>query len=393
LIAADNAAAERTLILMSAGTADRRRTMGRLGAEIAAQVDWARLAESLRARKLLSSLGPNVVELAGGQESVEFTHAVDEAITTGHRHASFLQLLSTRAIGMLGDAGIRAATLKGPVLGQAIYGDIGRRLSSDIDLLVAPEQLNAAVEVIRGLGYAAPADHVEESGLPMLHFVLVHEGGDLPAVELHWRVHWYERSFARDRLLPPDINPAGDWRPERAAELVALLLFYARDGFAGLRLASDLSAWWDVCGRDLPAGAVPDVLSAYPKLERAVVAATRAAEETVGLPAGEILGRRSKVTSRERIAARLADPSPVASESQLYADMGLIDGLLMPPGGFRAFVRRQLLPPAEVLDEHSRAADRSRARSPAARCVGVLARYCATLARLTRAPERPPRPD
>ena len=381
-------AAERTLTLLSAGTAARRQLMHGLAEELSPRIDWSRLAESLRARKLLSSLGPNVIELARGKESGDFSRAVDEAITTGRRHASFLQLLSGRAIGMLGDAGIRAATLKGPLLGQAIYGDLGRRISSDIDILVAPEQLTAAVEVIRSLGYGAPADHVETGGLPMLHFVLVHEGGDLPAVELHWRIHWYERDFARDRLLPPDIHRAGDWRPEPAAELVALLLFYARDGFAGLRLASDLSAWWDVYGHDLPPGAVTDVLRAYPLLERAVVAATRAAEETVGLPARDILGGRSKLTSRERVAARLANPSPTASEAQLYAEMGLVDGLLMPPGGFRAFVRRQLLPPAEVLDEQSRAAARPRARSPLARCVGVLARYCATLARLTRPPER-----
>ena len=335
-----------------------------LAVELSAQVRWAELAEGLRARKLLPSLGPRIIELAGGLAIDEFSAAVDQSVAAASRHGSFLQLLSTRAIGMLADQGVRSAALKGPMLGEAIYGEPGRRLSSDIDLLVPSEQLQAAVDVIRLLGYGPPADYVEESGLPLLHFVLVHEGGELPAVELHWRVHWYEISFARERLLPPEIDPSGGWRAEPAAELIALLLFYARDGFAGLRQATDISAWWDAFGADLPPDAVPGLLRAYPALARAIRGAAEAAHATVGLPAAQIIGSGVKVGARERLAARLADPSPRSSEAQLYADMGLIDGLLTPTGGLRAFVGRQLLPPAEVLDEQSRHASRARARSP-----------------------------
>src|SRR5205814_8803590 len=100
---------------------------------------------------------------------------------------------------------------------------------------VAPEHLKRAVEVVRELGYARPTDYVDSSGLPLLHFALVHERDELPPVELHWRIHWYETRFARERLLAPDGAP--DWRPAPVDELAALLLFYARDGFTGLRQA------------------------------------------------------------------------------------------------------------------------------------------------------------
>ncbi len=50
-------------------------------------------------------------------------------------------------------------------------------------------------------------------------------------MELHWRVHWYERSFAHERLLPPTPDdPPQNWRPAPADELAALLLFYAGMG-------------------------------------------------------------------------------------------------------------------------------------------------------------------
>jgi hypothetical protein len=378
---------ERQLILLSAGTSARRAAMSDKADRLIAAADWPRLAKTLHWRRLLTTLGPRIVELAKGRESDDFRATVDQAIEAGRRHGAFLQLVSLRAIAMLADAGIRSTALKGPLLGEAIYGDPGRRPSGDIDLLVAPEQLQAAVEVVRGLGYGAPTDYVDDSGLPLLHFALAHERGELPAMELHWRIHWYERSFACERLLPAAVDPIGDWRPARVDELAALLLFYARDGFVDLRLASDLSAWWDTYGADLAFAALDEVVHTYPALARVVPVAARVAEKIVGLPAAQVVQDIPKLGIRERMAVRLANPHPRSSRAQLYADMGLIDGLLMPPDGFREFVRRNVLPPSEVLDQQARHAARRRARSPLGRGAGVVARYGLTLARLMRAPE------
>jgi Uncharacterised nucleotidyltransferase len=378
--------AERQLILLSAGTAARRQVLRVRAERLIEEVDWQRLVETLGGRRLLPTLGPRVLELAQGRADNDFAEAVTRAVDAGRRHSAFLQLVSLRIIAMLADAEIRCAALKGPHLGEAIYGDPGRRMSSDIDLLVAPEQMSAAVEVVRELGYEAPVDHVEANGLPLLHFVLVHERGELPPVELHWRIHWYERNFSRERLLPPVVDPLGQWRPAPVYELAALLLFYARDGFIDLRLASDLSAWWDVCGAELSPGTLGDLLHLHPALARVIPVAVRAAERTVGLPAARILGDTGKLDLRERTAVRLVNPNPHSSRSQLYADMGLIDGLLAPRGGFRAFVRRQLLPPGEVLDQQARHGAKRRRRA-VGRFAGVLARYSLTMTRLLRPTE------
>jgi hypothetical protein len=376
--------AEQRLLLISAGTAARRRAMAEQAERLTVGMSWPLLTETLRQRRLLPTLGPRVVELANGRASEDFRAAVSQAIESGRRHGVFLQLVSLRAIAMLAEAGIRSIALKGPLMGEAIYGDAGRRPSSDIDLLIPPARLRAAVEVIRTLGYGAPTDYVSASGLPLLHFVLVHEDRQLPAVELHWRVHWYERNFASERLVPPVVDPLGEWRPQPVDELAALLLFYARDGFIDLRLASDLSAWWDLYGEETHDGALYEVVSSYPELARVIPASLTVAEKMVGLPANQIMGSTHELGLRERMAVRLANPHPQASPSQLYADIGLIDGLLMPPGGFGRFVRRQVWPPAEVLDQQARHAARRRARSPLSRSAGVLARYGLTLARLAR---------
>jgi len=354
---------------------------------LAGDVNWSRLAENLRLRKLLPVLGPRILDLADGSASEGFAAAVERALETGRRQGALLQLVSVRIMAMLADAGICCTPLKGPLLSEAIYGDSGRRLSSDIDLLVATERLQAAVEVVRGLGYDAPTDYVERCGLPRLHFALVHERGELPPVELHWRIHWYERSFARERLLPPAEDLLGDWRPALADDLAALLLFYARDGFISVRLATDLSAWWDTYGIELPPGALDELLHTYPAFARVVPVAVKVAEKIVGLPAAQIIGDTPKLGLRGRTAVRMANPNPHISQSQLYANKGLIDGLLTPSGDFGAFVRRELLPPREVREMQARHGARRRARSSLARFAGMLARYSMTMASLVRSPE------
>ncbi len=381
--------AERQITLIAAGTVARREEEDELARSLLADVEWSRLEEALRVRRLLSTLGPRLLELAGDRAATGFAVAVEDALAAGRNHGGFLSLVSLRVSAALAATGIRSQPLKGPALSEAIYGDPGRRLSSDIDLLVAADQLQAAVAVVRELGYRPPADRTDRGGLPQLHFALPHSHGELPPVELHWRVHWYERDFARERLLPPAADPPAGWRPAPADELASLLLFYARDGFIDLRMAADIGAWWDSRGGELRAGAIDEVVRDYPRLRRVIHTGLRVAQRTVGLPANEVAIDVPGLDLRDRLAIRLADPNPRGSEAQLHAEMGLVDGLLMPRGDLRAFARRQILmPPHEDPDRHGpeeghAKGKESRLRYAArvlVRC-GVLGRYALAILR------------
>jgi hypothetical protein len=376
---------EYSLLIVSAGTAERRERERERAAELAETADWSLLADLLRAGRLLPTLGPRLIELVGDRSDGSFTAAVEEAVGAGQLQDALLLMIGERLHGALGEAGIRAAELKGPRLGAELHGEAGRRLSSDIDVLVEPGQLAAAVEVARSLGYAPPSDHVEANGLPLLHFTLEHEQGELPPVELHWRVHWYEPRFAAERLLPASAGSAVEWRPAPADELAALLLFYARDGFTGLRQATDVSAWWDRHGEELAAGELDEIAAAYPELARALAVASRVAARTVGLPPGLLAAGRA-LDSKESLALRLANPWPYASSQQLYAEIGLIDGLLAPPGGLSAFFRRQVAPPRAVLREHAERAMDGRVNTTLGYSVRVLGRYGLALGRLAHRP-------
>lgn len=55
--------------------------------------------------------------------------------------------------GQLAELNIRCLFLKGPVLGQELYGDLSQRTSRDLDFLVPMEQLEDAETLLIRLGY------------------------------------------------------------------------------------------------------------------------------------------------------------------------------------------------------------------------------------------------
>ncbi|HEY1834198.1 MAG TPA: hypothetical protein VGG08_07165, partial [Solirubrobacteraceae bacterium] len=126
------------------------------------------------------------------------------------------------------------------------------------------------------------------------------------------------------------------------------------------------------------------LLERYPQLSRAARAAAATAERVVGAPLPAMLGPSARPGIRGSAAVHLANPNPSCSQSQLFADIGLLDGLLAPPGGLGAFARRQLIPPRQTLLEHARHGGRRRARWRLTRLLGVLARYVRASGRLVR---------
>ena len=282
--------------------------------ELLPGADLDALAAALHRRRVLPLLGTRLIELAGAESLPgHFVEAVERA-RREHRAAALARLARLEVVlAALREHGIAAASLKGPLLAERVHGDVGLRSPGDLDMLVAPGDLHAASEVLQGLGHLPPADPLDARGLPRLHLALGH--ATEPAVELHWRVHWYEEEFSA-RLLDPD--PVDD--------LAALLLFYARDGFHGVRLLADITAWWDRHGGG--PGLLAGHAAAHPRLARAWRAAARVAEDLGGIPRGGLLARAPD--RRADAAARLASWSQHGSREQLAANAHLVDGLLAP---------------------------------------------------------------
>jgi hypothetical protein len=198
------------------------------------------------------------------------------------------------------------------------------------------------------MGWIPAHDWTGADGRPLLHFVLVHPHG-LPAVELHWRVHFYEGEFAAAALARA--RPAGSGlRLQDGDTLTCLALFYARDGLTGVRLAADAITLWERMGA--PERPLAGAYAAHPALRPALAAAGIALARVAQEPDDRLLGSVA-VPPGARRALGLADPLLRMDPRQRLADVALVDLLLAPPGELRAAFARQVVPPTLLLRQHS----------------------------------------
>ena len=145
--------------------------------------------------------------------------------------------------------GIRMLSMKGPLLSMELYGDPGMRTSKDLDLMVSPEDLSRAGEVLKGLGYELEQNPCATTPLRHKYYNLIenekHEvyfRGEI-CIELHWQ-HDYQTEQSFDDLwerreerpfmgVKTAVMGADDRYP-------ALFIHAAEHGFMRLRWLLDL---------------------------------------------------------------------------------------------------------------------------------------------------------
>jgi hypothetical protein len=352
-------ARERRLIQLLCGTKARRRArLGEISA-LLAEVDTVRLVALLKRIGLLVLIGRRLLAL-GLRDAPELERELESSIGPARKWGTATELASLEVLHQLEVAGIRALPLKGSLLARELYGDVAARSSIDIDVLVAPDDLRSAVTAVAELGWRWQPSVWRVGGLPTLHETLVHPS--LPRVELHWRVHWYEQRFAVDALARAQQSATGEpLQMEPVDGLVTLMLFYARDGFAGLRFPTDAATWWDVrCSESNTSPPLDAVLRRYPELIGPVRVASVLLCDLVGLPTR----LPTELPFRWRLAAEVASPFVEAGPQQAVANAALADLLLAPGSAAADAVRR--------INQNAPASSRrTQARSPTPRLASV----------------------
>jgi hypothetical protein len=326
---------EHRLVRLLAGTRDRRQATAAQIAQLASRSDPHRLAAVMAHLGMTVLLGGRLLELRLGTDpwlAEEIDSATAIAEQQGDRH----ELVTMGVLAALARADIRALPLKGSGLARQVHHSVAARTVGDIDILVAPEDLAGAIEAVEMLDYTWLRRISRASRLPILHEGLVHPM--LPAVELHWRIHWYEDCFATDALRRAAPDPATHALTMNPADgLAALILFYARDGFSGLRMAADAAAWWDARCTGIDADTMLAITAErYPPLAGPLAAGAQLLRSLIGLP----VSPRS-LPFRWRVACELADPLLQLAPKQKNANASLTDVMLAPPGGVADALRRE----------------------------------------------------
>jgi hypothetical protein len=346
--------AEAQLVLLAISTRERRSARGDLLQALAGQVEPAALTAYVVGQRLSLVVPARLDDLG----LADLAHAIRARMQARREQvqaeATIQSVITHGLLASLEERGIAAVALKGVILSERLYGDGASRESGDIDILVAPDRLEDAVAVAREeFLYDGPRDAIAADGRPLLHYSLAHPSGG-PGLEVHWRVHWYESESGAAMVRRSEVVD-GTRRMSPVDELASLLLFYARDGFAGMRNLAAITAWWDRHGQTLPPSGVAPFATEFPPLAPALSAAARVAAQLGGVPATLQLGG-GRPSWRARRAARLADLQPT-DPARWQADVALVDLLLAPAFDLSSFVRRQILLDTSYMNAVSTDAD------------------------------------
>lgn len=161
----------------------------RLSAILERGVDWDRLWRLGHLHEVLPLVMTSIAALGGPARPPEGWSADAQR----RRSATLLQnrsllgeLLTT--LDALTAAGVEAIPVKGLVLTEMLYGNLALRPAADIDVLVRAEDLPAARDALRGLGYAQEAVPVYEARHHPFHDAQYYRPGPFrqTALELHY---------------------------------------------------------------------------------------------------------------------------------------------------------------------------------------------------------------
>lgn len=327
------------LLYLQAGCQARRAQHRDRTVSVLGRVDFERLTIGLASRRMLPLIGSRLVTVGGDRCPPHFHEAVSRACRTARVRGLVIETATHTVVRTLEAAGISALPLKGPLLAEAAHGDLGLRETNDIDLLVPRPRLFEASELMVGQGWRAPGDPLRRNGLPDLHLTL--EAPSHPSLEVHWRVHWDEQEFSQQMLTRSRLADDGLRRATAEDFAVAMLLFHARDGLQGVRLASDLSAWWDRHSKSLPPGFLKQYATQHPSLAPALSAAAAVMDGLTGTAFLAHLGSARDPGRRTELAVRLGDWAQTSDRDQLVANVSLTS-LLLGSGSGGTFVRREM---------------------------------------------------
>lgn len=183
----------RPLALIATLLGGRRTYSSGLDADLSDE-DWSEF-ETLVTRR--HRVAPAICE-AFQRLSITPPHRVGDAIAAEARENGLAALArkaeSLRLATVLADAGINAVWLKGWPLAEQLFGTAGMRQASDIDILVRPDEREAAARLLLARGYVAADEHALRARILRSRAVgdeckdvqYVNPGTG-QVVELHWR--------------------------------------------------------------------------------------------------------------------------------------------------------------------------------------------------------------
>lgn len=174
-------------------TPEQQKTLQNL---LARDPDWNWLLDLALHHRVYPLVFSNMMKYAPAAMPAPVRTAFGDAFEENRRRMMVLTAELLRLSTALEDAGIPSVPLKGPALAWSAYQNLALRPAGDLDILIEPEKVFAALEVLRAAGYSvilreagavAKADQEAAVRKYLYHFILVNEQTDA-VVELHFNL-------------------------------------------------------------------------------------------------------------------------------------------------------------------------------------------------------------
>ena len=138
---------------MCVRTAPNPSAVERLGLLLVGEIDWELLYALARRNGVIALLYRILSELGTGRPSRDWLEKVrQEALAHGKRNLLTAQEL-VRLLALLEKKGIPALALKGAALAAIAYGDLALRQYGDLDILVRPQDVALAADLLLNDAY------------------------------------------------------------------------------------------------------------------------------------------------------------------------------------------------------------------------------------------------
>jgi hypothetical protein len=139
-------------------------------------LDWAEFLSTADYHGVFPLAARNLIHIDVSQIPTQVEHSLRSGYEENLRRNLWFSSELTRIMQHLERSRLQVVPFKGPVLAQAIYGDLGLRNFSDLDFLISPADFEPAKRALAEIGYYPSADLA-------------------PIVEQFWLRKGYERSF------------------------------------------------------------------------------------------------------------------------------------------------------------------------------------------------------
>lgn len=200
--------------------------------------DWSRVLQMAEWHRLTPFLYRHVKELSNVIPQSIVAELSDANLFNSRRALALAAELLT-ITNYLRSLGISNLAYKGPVLAYQLYGEVAARITSDLDLLVRPEDVEQTRDALTALGYQDSNGLSRSQQAASFRYGFEHSFCRMNklAVDLHWRI---VPSF-----VSPSLDTAGIWN--RAIEVdffgKCALTFSPEDLFVVLCLHAGQHEW------------------------------------------------------------------------------------------------------------------------------------------------------